>query len=148
MELLEEMVMKMVLGCSMWRWNRLCVQVELGIQEVNKGIYRINFPAPDNSGLSVVKGCPRNTHVVKYRHIMITWKSQIIMIQQALGHYVASSGKYVLGVIRDIYWIGRRNHEDTEEEEENREQRKLESSYREPKLLQGNIRVKNVTQSK
>ncbi|MED6126068.1 hypothetical protein PIB30_074824, partial [Stylosanthes scabra] len=28
-------------------------------------------------------------------------------IEQALGRYVASSGKYVLGVIRDIYWIGR-----------------------------------------
>ncbi|MED6185994.1 hypothetical protein PIB30_062464 [Stylosanthes scabra] len=34
-----------------------------------------------------------------------------------------------------------RNHEETEEEEENREQRKLESSYRESKLLQGNIKV-------
>ncbi|MED6127078.1 hypothetical protein PIB30_084683 [Stylosanthes scabra] len=28
------------------------------------------------------------------------------MIEQALGRYVASSGKYMLGVIRDIYWIG------------------------------------------
>ncbi|MED6163515.1 hypothetical protein PIB30_080671 [Stylosanthes scabra] len=128
MELLEEMSMKIVLGCSTWQWNRLSVQVELGVQgvdseypestppfkmnfkgEVNEGIYGINFPASDNSGLSVVKGCPRNTHVVKYRHMMITWKPPppIIMIEQALGRYVASSGKYVLGVIRDIYWIGR-----------------------------------------
>ncbi|MED6126460.1 hypothetical protein PIB30_078693 [Stylosanthes scabra] len=28
-------------------------------------------------------------------------------IEQALGRYVVSSGKYVLGVIQDIYWIGR-----------------------------------------
>ncbi|MED6140812.1 hypothetical protein PIB30_097065 [Stylosanthes scabra] len=27
-----------------------------------------------------------------------------LMIEQALGRYVASSEKYVLGVIRDIYW--------------------------------------------
>ncbi|MED6114481.1 hypothetical protein PIB30_080664, partial [Stylosanthes scabra] len=33
-----------------------------------------------------------------------------------------------------------RNHEETEEEEENGEQRRLESSYKEPKLLQGNIK--------
>ncbi|MED6161476.1 hypothetical protein PIB30_061021, partial [Stylosanthes scabra] len=76
-------------------------------QEVNEGIYGINFPAFDNSGLSVVKGCPSNTHLVKYRHMMITWKPPIMMIEQALGRYVASSWKYVLGVIRDIYWIGR-----------------------------------------
>ncbi|MED6212547.1 hypothetical protein PIB30_084448, partial [Stylosanthes scabra] len=28
-------------------------------------------------------------------------------IEQALRRYVASSEKYVLGVIRDIYWISR-----------------------------------------
>ncbi|MED6114502.1 hypothetical protein PIB30_080845, partial [Stylosanthes scabra] len=143
------------------RWNRLSVQIELGIQsrlsglylvrkqvlrfqestlgtsesilnwtetksyfqtsqgidsspskstfmrEVNEGICGTNFPTSDNSGLSVVKGCPRNTHVVKYRHMMIRWKPSIMMIEQALGRYVASSGKYVLGMIRDIYWIGR-----------------------------------------
>ncbi|MED6116492.1 hypothetical protein PIB30_100834 [Stylosanthes scabra] len=38
--------------------------------------------------------------------MMISWKPPIMMIEQALGRYVASSGKYVLGVIRDIYWIG------------------------------------------
>ncbi|MED6127495.1 hypothetical protein PIB30_088585 [Stylosanthes scabra] len=72
---------------------------------VNEGIYGINFPASGNNGLSVVKGCLRNTHVVKYWHMMITWKPPIIKIEQALGCYVASFGKYVLGVIRDIYWI-------------------------------------------
>ncbi|MED6139173.1 hypothetical protein PIB30_081422 [Stylosanthes scabra] len=41
------------------------------------------------------------------KSMMITWKSPIMMIEQALGRYVASSGKYALGVIRDIYWIGR-----------------------------------------
>ncbi|MED6187254.1 hypothetical protein PIB30_074702, partial [Stylosanthes scabra] len=75
--------------------------------EVNEGIYGINFPASDNSGFSVIKGCPRNAYNVKYRHMMITWKPPIMMIEQVLRRYVASSRKYVLGVIWDIYWIGR-----------------------------------------
>ncbi|MED6162629.1 hypothetical protein PIB30_072297 [Stylosanthes scabra] len=75
-------------------------------QEVNEGIHGINFPASRISGLLVVKGCLRNTHVVKYRHMMITWKPPITKIEQALGRYVASLGKYVLGVIWEIYWIG------------------------------------------
>ncbi|MED6127310.1 hypothetical protein PIB30_086883 [Stylosanthes scabra] len=78
-------------------------------REVNEGIHGINFLASDNSGLSVVKGYSRNTHVVKYRHMVITWKPPIITIEQALGRYVASSGKYMLGVIRDIYGIGRKD---------------------------------------
>ncbi|MED6141904.1 hypothetical protein PIB30_108069, partial [Stylosanthes scabra] len=43
-----------------------------------------------------------------------------------------------------------RNHEETEEDEENRKQRKLESSYKEHKLIQGNIKVTHskVTHSK
>ncbi|MED6138284.1 hypothetical protein PIB30_072786 [Stylosanthes scabra] len=39
--------------------------------------------------------------------MMITWKPPNFMIEQALGPYVASLGKHVLGVIRDIYWIDR-----------------------------------------
>ncbi|MED6181820.1 hypothetical protein PIB30_022847 [Stylosanthes scabra] len=54
-------------------------------REVNEGIHGINFPASGNSRLSVLKGCLRDTHVVKYRHMMITWKSPIIKIEQALG---------------------------------------------------------------
>ncbi|MED6187835.1 hypothetical protein PIB30_080260, partial [Stylosanthes scabra] len=69
----------------------------------NEGIYGINFPASGNSRLSIVKGCARNTHVMKYRHMMITWKPPIMMIEQALGRHIVSSEKYVLGVIRDIY---------------------------------------------
>ncbi|MED6113483.1 hypothetical protein PIB30_071197 [Stylosanthes scabra] len=68
-------------------------------QEVNEETCEINFPASGNSGLSVVKGCLRYTCVVKYRHMMITWKPPIIKIEQALGCYVASSRKYVLRVI-------------------------------------------------
>ncbi|MED6137048.1 hypothetical protein PIB30_061317 [Stylosanthes scabra] len=77
------------------------------VKEVNEGIQGINFPASSNSGFSVIKGCLRNTHVVKYWHMVITWKPPITMIEQVLGRYVASSGKYVLRVIRDIYWISR-----------------------------------------
>ncbi|MED6115060.1 hypothetical protein PIB30_086553 [Stylosanthes scabra] len=40
-----------------------------------------------------------------------------------------------------------RNHEETEEDEENREQRKLESSYKEPKLIQSNIKATKIPSS-
>ncbi|MED6127255.1 hypothetical protein PIB30_086352 [Stylosanthes scabra] len=92
---------------AQWSDGTAYVYDELGIQEANEGIYGINFLASDNSGLSVVEGCLRNTHVVKYRHMMITWKPPIMILSKALGRYVASSGKYVLGMIRDIYWIDR-----------------------------------------
>ncbi|MED6127736.1 hypothetical protein PIB30_090936 [Stylosanthes scabra] len=58
---------------------------ELGIQEVNEGIHGVNFPAFGNSGLSVVKGCSRNTHVVKYRHMMTTWKLPIMILSKRWG---------------------------------------------------------------
>ncbi|MED6146800.1 hypothetical protein PIB30_038030 [Stylosanthes scabra] len=76
-------------------------------REVKKGIYEINLPASDHSGLSVITRCLRNAYVVKYRHMMITWKTPIMILSKELGRNVAFVGKYVLGVIRDIYWIGR-----------------------------------------
>ncbi|MED6115755.1 hypothetical protein PIB30_093747 [Stylosanthes scabra] len=71
----------------------------------------------------------------------IIWKivlsEENLYVQKAIDGAISTTIHRPSTALQSPY----RNHEETEEEEENREQRKLESSYREPKLLQGNIKV-------
>ncbi|MED6112856.1 hypothetical protein PIB30_065524 [Stylosanthes scabra] len=76
-------------------------------QEVNGGIHVINFPASGNSGLSVVKRVPKEHPCREISAHDDHMETPNYDIEQALGRNVASSGMYMLGVIRDIYWIGR-----------------------------------------